>query len=217
MKATASGIAFQGRAFEASAPAVYPESQVSREVEEMRAAIAGDSAAMRSIYQREAPRLLRRLGHLCGDRAMAQDILQECFLRAFAGEASFSGSSKAAPWLHGVAVNLWRNEVRKRGRRRGLLRRGARAVEPRALAAPSDAHEHDELARQLQAALATMSPELGEAFVLRVLEDLPLAEASSLAGVSMSTLSRRSARAESTIRSFFERSDARVAEKKESR
>lgn len=52
---------------------------------------------------------------------MAQDLTQECFLRAFAGEVSFAGTSAAAPWLHGVALNLWRNERRKHERRRGPL------------------------------------------------------------------------------------------------
>jgi RNA polymerase sigma-70 factor (ECF subfamily) len=203
MKATASPIGVQSLAYEPSAHAVYPDAQVSHEVEQMRAAIRGDTAAMRSIYEREAPRLLQRLGHLCGDPAIAQDLLQECFLRAFAGEASFSGASKAGPWLHGVALNLWRNEVRKRGRQRELLHKSGGSVEPRALAAPTEAHEHDELQARLRRALDTLSPELREAFVLRVLEGLALAEASALAGVSIATLSRRATKAETKIRGYF--------------
>lgn len=181
----------------------YPESQVSAEIEQIRAAIAGDQAAMRAIYTREAPRLGRRLGHLCGDPSLAQDLLQECFTRAFAGEVKFSGESKAAPWLHGVAVNLWRNELRKRTRRRGLLRRATSELQPQALPSPSEASERDELEAQLLRALDTLSPELREAFVLRVLEQLPLAEAAEFAGVSMSTLSRRSKRAETKLRAHL--------------
>ncbi|KIG14458.1 RNA polymerase sigma-54 factor RpoN [Enhygromyxa salina] len=213
MTRLASDVDVESLAFEAGVGAVYAVPEVSREVELMRAAIAGDPAAMRSIYEREAPRLLRRLGHLCGDPALAQDLLQECFLRAFAGEVSFSGTSTAAPWLHGVALNLWRNELRKRERRGGLLRRQGEALEPRALAAPGERREHDELALRLREALATLDPKLREAFVLRVLEELPLAQASVLAGVSMATLSRRTKRAEAKLRSHFEDSNRRANEK----
>jgi RNA polymerase sigma-70 factor (ECF subfamily) len=190
--------------FEASVVSVYPRSLVSREIEQVRAAIAGDDAAMREIYEREAPRLLRRLACLCGGDAPAQDLLQECFLRAFAGEVSFAGASGAAPWLHGIAINLWRNEVRKQSRRRGLLRRIGNPVQPQAPAAPDARRDHDDLKARLQGALDTLDPKLREAFVLRVIEGLSLAEASALARVSVATLSRRARKAEARIRRLFD-------------
>lgn len=198
MKAAATAMSF-----ERGLRDVYAETRVSREIEEMHAAIAGDAKAMRSIYQREAPPLLRRLTHLCGERALAQDLLQDCFLKAFSGEANFAGSSRASTWLHGIAVNLWRNELRKRGRRRGLLRRGTPSVVPTALAAPDEGTALDELQSQLQRALESLSPDLREAFVLRVIEELPLAEAAALTGLSMATLSRRARKAEGQVRKHF--------------
>jgi RNA polymerase sigma-70 factor (ECF subfamily) len=177
---------------------------VSREIEQLRAAIAGNDEAMRAVYEREAPRLLRRLVHLCGGEALAQDLLQECFLRAFAGDVSFSGASTTAPWLHGIAINLWRNEVRKRSRRRGLLRRIGNPVEPQAPVAPDARQDHDDLKALLQRALDTLGPKLREAFVLRVIEGLSLAEASALAQVSLATLSRRARKAKARIRRFFD-------------
>lgn len=192
----------EGLAFVGEGP-VYPRVAVQSEVEQMRAAIAGDAAAMCSIYEREAPRMLRRLGHLCGDPSHAQDLLQECFTRAFAGEVSFAGTSTTAAFLHGIALNLWRNELRKQTRRRWLLRLRRSSVEPQALPAPSAQQEHDELQQRLRAALAALSPDLREAFVLRVLEQLPLAEAAVLAEVSQATLSRRARRAEEQVRAHF--------------
>jgi RNA polymerase sigma-70 factor (ECF subfamily) len=201
--------------FESAMPEVYAEARVSREIEEMHAAIGGDAAAMRSIYQREAPALQRRLCHLCGDRSLAQDLLQDTFLRAFSGQASFAGSSRAGTWLHGIAVNLWRNEVRKRGRRRLLLRRGSESVEPRALAAPDEGQVHDELQAQLHRALDRLHPELREAYVLRVIEELPLAQAAALTKVSQATLSRRAHRAEELVRKHFEQASGLDLEMKQ--
>lgn len=203
----ASASALDVEMFEGSNPAVYARSSVSLEIEQMRAAIAGDAAAMRTIYEREAPRLLRRLRHLCADPNLAQDLVQECFTRAFAGEVSFAGTAAAAPYLHGIALNLWRNELRKRERRRWLLRARASNVEPRALSAPGERQAHDELQLRLRAALASLRPPLREAFVLRVLEQLPLAEAATLTGVSLATLSRRARRAEAQVRDYFETQD----------
>ena len=148
MESSASTFSGEELAFVGDA-SVYPRTAVKPEVEQMRAAIAGDAAAMRSIYEREAPRLLRRLGHLCGDASHAQDLLQECFTRAFAGEVSFAGTSTTAAFLHGIALNLWRNELRKQTRRRWLLRLRGSSVEPQALPAASAQQEHDELQQRL--------------------------------------------------------------------
>ena len=155
------------------------------------------------MNRHKMPRLLRRLGHLCGDPSLAQDLLQECFTRAFAGELSFAGSSAAGPYLHGIALNLWRNELRKRARRSWLLRARGSALAPRSLPAPEDRQAHDELQRRLREAMDTLAPPLREAFVLRVIEQLPLADAAALAGVSLATLSRRARRAEAQVRDFF--------------
>lgn len=188
---------------EDAVPTDYPASSVGREIDQMHAAVGGDPHAMRSIYEREAPRLLARLRYLCGDPALAQDLLQECFLRAFAGEARFSGASAAGPWLHGVAVNLWRNKARKQQRRRGLLGRSGGLLEPRTLPGPSEVQAHDELEARLDLALARLRAPLREAFVLRVVEELPLAEAAALAGVSKATLSRRAREAQHQLREQF--------------
>ncbi|MCA9685509.1 MAG: sigma-70 family RNA polymerase sigma factor, partial [Myxococcales bacterium] len=118
-------------------------------------------------------------------------------------EVSFAGTSTTAAFLHGIALNLWRNELRKQTRRRWLLRLRGSSVEPQALPAASAQQEHDELQQRLRAALAALSPDLREAFVLRVLEQLPLAEAAALAEVSQATLSRRARRAEEQVRAHF--------------
>lgn len=167
------------------------------------AARAGDRAKMRAIYEAEAPRILRRLRHLTGDLALAQDLTHDVFVVAFSGHAAFDGTAAQSTWLYGIALNLWRNDRRKSQRRLELL---AAAVEPRSsrAGAASEAVVLDELHRKLDAALAELPDPLREAFVLRVIEALPLREAATLAGVSEPTMSKRARKAEARVRAALQ-------------
>lgn len=173
------------------------------ERQQIIAARAGDCASMRAIYETEAPRLLRRLRHLTGDLVRAQDLTHDVFVVAFSGRAAFDGTASRATWLYGIALNKWRNDRRKSQRHRRLL---AAAAEPRAQAAgaASDGVVLDELQRSLDAALVELPDALREAFVLRVIEALPLREAATLAGVSESTMSKRASKAEARVRAALE-------------
>ncbi|MFO7566087.1 MAG: RNA polymerase sigma factor [Enhygromyxa sp.] len=187
---------------------------VSRtEREQILAARAGDRASMQAIYEAEAPRLLRRLRHLTGDRVKAQDLTHDAFVVAFSGRAPFDGTAAQSTWLYGIALNMWRNDRRKSERRRKLL---AAIVGPRPRASgqglASETVELDELARRLDAALAELSDPLREAFVLRVIEALPVREAAALAGVSESTISKRASKAERRVRAALQANESAETE-----
>lgn len=53
---------------------------------------------------------------LCSDPARAEDIVQETYLRAFAGFAGHRGESTRA-WLSAICVNVVRGEWRRQGSR----------------------------------------------------------------------------------------------------
>jgi RNA polymerase sigma-70 factor (ECF subfamily) len=168
------------------------------------AARQGDRASMQAIYEAEAPRLLRRLRHLTGNLTLAQDLTHDVFVVAFSGRASFDGNAPVSSWLYGIARNTWLNDRRKLQRRAALL--AARPPE----ASSADASEVvvvDELQRRLDVALSELPERLREAFVLRVIEGLPVREAAQLAGVSLSTLSKRARAAEARIRAAIEGAD----------
>lgn len=100
---------------------------------------------------------LRMLGH----RQDAEDVAQETFLRAFRSLAGFDGNRPLRPWLLGIAANRCRTALVKRARRPGLLETTADQPDPRpALADP------DDLAGELQRALARLRPEYRAVFVL---------------------------------------------------
>lgn len=166
------------------------------------AARRGNRDSMRAIYEAEAPSLVRRLRHLTGDLGLAQDLAHDVFVVAFSGRAAFAGDASLSTWLHGIALNKWRNDQRKSKRRLALIATRP-APEDRGRDA-SETVEVDDLQRRLDAALAELPPTLREAFVLRVLEALPLHEAAQLAGVSQSTMSKRAHKAEPLVRAALE-------------
>jgi RNA polymerase sigma-70 factor (ECF subfamily) len=55
--------------------------------------------------------LLRRLS--AGDAALADDLAQETFLRAYRGLAGWRGSAQLATWLYRIAWNLWASQARR--------------------------------------------------------------------------------------------------------
>ncbi len=56
--------------------------------------------------------LLRQLTR--GDLALADDLAQEAFLRAYKNIRSFRGEAKFSTWLYRIAYNCFREEARKR-------------------------------------------------------------------------------------------------------
>ncbi len=70
--------------------------------------LAGDAdAAIRQLYARHARALRRYAERFCPDRASADDIVQETFIRAWRHLPQLSsGDYPARPWLFRVARNL---------------------------------------------------------------------------------------------------------------
>jgi RNA polymerase sigma-70 factor (ECF subfamily) len=76
---------------------------------------AGDEAALRALYERDAPWLSVRLRRSLPVSAV-EDVLQETFLAAWRGAARYQGSGELGGWLWGIARRqsaLW---LRKHGR-----------------------------------------------------------------------------------------------------
>jgi RNA polymerase sigma-70 factor (ECF subfamily) len=74
---------------------------------------SGDPAAFAKLYDWYASRILGFLIRLTGNRADAEDLLQEVFLAAYVGRAGFQGKSTLLTWLLGIALRRWRDRTRQ--------------------------------------------------------------------------------------------------------
>lgn len=81
---------------------------------------SSDPALLAAVYSEHGPGIRRFLQGLLGDRAAADDALQETFARAFRRMDSLRDPERITPWLFGIARNV-ALEARKARRRIGRL------------------------------------------------------------------------------------------------
>lgn len=75
---------------------------------------SGDTAAFAELVRRHQHRIHRLAVHMLRDRAEAEDISQETFVRAYRALARFDGRSEAYTWFYRIAINLSLNRIRAR-------------------------------------------------------------------------------------------------------
>ena len=80
----------------------------------------GDRLAFENLYRRHRDHVYGLVWRLCGgDAALAEDLLQEAFVRAWLKLVSFRGDSRFGTWLHRLSVNVALSDRRTRVRRLG--------------------------------------------------------------------------------------------------
>jgi RNA polymerase sigma-70 factor (ECF subfamily) len=148
-----------------------------------------------SEHQDRAVGMAMRL--LGGDRAAAEDVAQEAFLRAHRGLAKFREESSLATWFYRILVR----EAGRHRRWRAVRRRWA-ADAPDEPADPRPAATPDPVLRvRIARALDRLSSGQREAFVLVHLEGFTISEAAAMLDRAPGTLKTHIHRALRTLRS----------------
>lgn len=154
--------------------------------------VTGRGARLEELYVRNAPSALRTAYFLTGDADLAQDLVQEAFVR-IAGRFGHLRTPEAFPaYLRRTIVNLFTSHLRRRALERARLRRLAREL-PTFQGGPEGS---DDLWR----ALAVLPPRQRAAIVLRYYEDLPEREAAGVLGCSTGAFHQLVIRATTTLR-----------------
>jgi RNA polymerase sigma-70 factor, ECF subfamily len=88
------------------------------------ALVAGEPEALGALYDRHARVVFSLIMRIAGDRDVAEEILQEVFLRAWQQAHAFDETRGTVRfWLQRIAHNLTLNELRRRQRRPQVQRR----------------------------------------------------------------------------------------------
>jgi len=142
------------------------------------------------------PRLRRYARALAGDRAAADDLVQDTLERAWAKLHLYRRGTDLRAWLFTVMHNLYVNQVR-------AARPGAQLDEDLPeLAQP--ARESDALmVRDLDRAVRRLPPDQREVLLLVALEDMSYAEAAVTLGIPIGTVMSRLARAREKLRAML--------------
>ena len=74
----------------------------------------GTREAFGQLVRRHQQRLHRLAVHLLRDRAEAEDVIQEAFVRAYRALSRFDGRSEPYTWFYRITINLSLNALRSR-------------------------------------------------------------------------------------------------------
>jgi RNA polymerase sigma-70 factor (ECF subfamily) len=125
---------------------------------------------------------------MTGDRALAEDLAQETFVKAFRNLAAFDTTRRLSNWLLRIAHNTAVDAMRRTHVHTVPLERdGDDREESLAAAAPPDPVERAALGRALEHALAALRPEHRAAVVLRYEHGLSFDEIAQVLGIAQAT------------------------------
>jgi len=149
---------------------------------------AGERAAQEELLRRHYPAVHRSAFRLVGNPEDAEDLAQECFVRAFRSLEHYRGDGPFLGWLRRILVHLAQDRYRAEGRAGE-----ARALPPELPGGrePGSEAEERELARSVADALAALAAPLRTTLLLRLREGLEYEEIGTLTGVTPETARTR--------------------------
>jgi len=161
---------------------------------------AGDAGAFEALVRRHRAGVFSFLSRLLGDRARAEDLSQETWMKAIAAAPRWEERARFRTWIFSIARNLAVDDARRRAFRGTAqpLDASGRPGDPppdRWLAAddpPPDRAAAAALLRpRLEAALASLPEEQREVFLLREYAGVPFAEIAAITGTPEPTVKSR--------------------------
>jgi RNA polymerase sigma-70 factor (ECF subfamily) len=173
---------------------------VSEDDEAMRRVAAGDNTALAVLFDRHKSRVFAFLYHLVGDRAAAEDLVSETFLRVYRARARYRAGTAFTPWLLTIARNLALGELRHQG----VMKRAERHLAEEATAGGDEwTAERYEVGEQVRAALACLPEDQRTALVLKEYQELDYREIGQVLGCSEAAARARTYRARITLRALL--------------
>jgi RNA polymerase sigma-70 factor, ECF subfamily len=173
----------------------------------------GDVRAFEALVRRYERWVFTLAARMVGDRAEAEDIAQEVFLKAYRGLHGFRGGSRFSTWLYAIASHHCLNYLAGRDAR---MRRAARTGNPTSAQgdpAPSALDrvpdgspgpdlvlERRDLRRLIQQGLAQLPEEHRMVVVLRDVQGLSYEEIADALGVELGTVRSRLHRARTALK-----------------
>ena len=143
-------------------------------------AAAGDRGAFERLYRAHAGAIYSLCARMVADRALAEELTQDVFVRAWEKLALFRGESAFGTWLHRLAVNVVLNQRRTDGLRRSRFEETGEDDDVHAATlpiAPGDMMD-------LEAAVATLPPGARRVFVLHDVEGYTHEEIAAMHGIT---------------------------------
>jgi RNA polymerase sigma-70 factor, ECF subfamily len=163
------------------------------DAELVQQALAGSQTAYQDLVTRYATPAVNLATRMVRDRAVAEDLAQEAFIRAFERLSTYDQERRFVGWffqiLHNVTIDYLRRKRLTLVSLDDLEEIGHPAVDtPSAQGSPEAQAEQAALAHAVEAALSLVRPEYREAIILRYREDLAVQEIAGIMNLPVGTV-----------------------------
>ena len=161
-----------------------------------------DFDAFDTIVLRYKARLYNCVYRMVHSSEMAEDLVQETFLRVFKSRHSYQATSNFSTWIYTIALNLARSELRKRKRRQffSINSSPSRSSDdstnegfdlPDHSFGPEDHLAQSEMGRSIQAAIDQLPVKYRTVIVLRDIQELSYEQISDILECPTGTIKSR--------------------------
>lgn len=183
-----------------------PPPTLSEETDEglMLRVMGGERSAFDELFRRFAPRLRSFVMRFVTQAEVAEDLVQEVFLKVYRNPKAFDPRGRFATWIFAVARNACIDWLRLKrlptvpiGSTDDDSDRGMDPADPKA--GPGSEVLLGELEERLDGALKGLSLKLREVFLLCAVQGLSYEEAADIVGCPVKTISSRLSRARDQV------------------
>lgn len=150
----------------------------------------GHTADLTDLIERHHSPLLGYLYRLTGgDRSLAEDLVQDTFLRVMRSLRQYKSTQPFKPWLYAIATNLARDHFKRADTRHtdNLLDEGTLDQHP----SPDDLLAARDNADLISNAIKSLAPHQREVLILRYYQDWPLADIAATLNIPVGTVKSR--------------------------
>src|SRR5271170_4112103 len=146
---------------------------------------SGDEAAWGQLHRDHYPRLWSSVQRILNNPTLADDVVQETFIKAHRDIRRFEGHSQLGTWLYRIAVNQTLDTIRKKQRTERWLSFLSPVADEEALPAMPEGHveaassaglENADLRGAILAAMKELSVEHRAVVQLRLVDEMSLEE-----------------------------------------
>ncbi|MDX6443059.1 MAG: hypothetical protein QOH71_133 [Blastocatellia bacterium] len=183
-------------------PGAFAASLMNSSADLVARACRGDQEAFRLIFERYSRPVISFIYDMVSDRALADELTQETFVRAFRSLHALQQEARFSTWLFGIAKNVARESLRTRAKDSRNVDLEDKSVLDLSDRGPVPVSQllNKELNEMIQRSLALLDDDKRLVFTLKVFQQCTYEEIADITGFSIPKLKTDLHRARSEMR-----------------
>lgn len=163
---------------------------------------AGDDAAFQLIFERYSRPVISFIYDMVGERELAEELMQETFVRAYRNLSALREDARLSTWLFGIAKNVARESLRSRQKLSRKVELDDEAVQELrdGQLKPDDFLINKELNGVIRDALSRLDEDKRMVFALKIFQQQSYEEIAAITGFSIAKLKTDLHRARAEMR-----------------